>query len=88
MTKMIGVFMARKRTKIAQNPISKNLVKILESGDGIEKKLKILASNGIPRVTVNSWINGHRNPQISKLKRVAKILDIDFLDFFKREESV
>lgn len=77
--------MSKRRMKIAENPISKNLVFILESGDGLEENLKILASNGIPRVTINSWINGHRTPQISNLRKVANILDIDFLDFFKKE---
>lgn len=77
--------MSRKRTKIAENPISKNLIFILESGEGLEKNLKALSFHGIPRVTINSWINGHRTPQISNLRRVANILNIDFLDFFKKE---
>ncbi|MAF43028.1 MAG: transcriptional regulator [Parcubacteria group bacterium] len=37
---------------------------------------------GVNRAAVNFWCSGRFNPRISKLERIADVLDIEVKDFF------
>lgn len=64
--------------KVANNPISKNLDKLIRSGDGPQANLaKIEAETGIPRSSIHSWINGYRRIQQANLEKIAKVFGVD-----------
>jgi len=75
--------MGKNAKKIGNNPISRNLDRLIRSGDGTQKNLeKIEAEAGMARTTVRSWINGHRKPQQNSLEKIAKVFDINVYSFY------
>jgi transcriptional regulator with XRE-family HTH domain len=70
--------MGKDGKKVADNPISKNLDRLIRSGDGSPKNLKKIEDEiGIAGTTVRSWINGHRKPQQNSLEKIAKFFNVD-----------
>jgi len=76
--------MGRKRIRVINDTLPRNISLILNSGDGCDANISMLEKNGIPRVTIISWLNGARNPRIATLQRMARLLKVDFLDFFNK----
>lgn len=72
--------MGRKR-KVADSPISRNLLAILQKGS-YKENLSKLKNAGIAREVVDSWINGKRQPQMASLKEVAGILGFDIFSLY------
>ncbi len=68
--------------------LSKNLRKILDNKD---LSVAELARNvGVPRSTINTWLNSNSNPDLHQLDKVARYLGctIEGLAFGREQENI
>lgn len=80
--------MSRVAKKVADNPISKNLDKLIRSGNGSKANFaKIEAETGIPKSSVRSWINGHRKIQQANLEKIANVFGVDMYSLWEYTED-
>jgi len=71
----------------ANDTLAKNILTILNSGDGYDENIKKLNDLGISKHTIRSWLMGHRAPKVATLRNAARVLNVNYLDFFSREDN-
>lgn len=72
-----------RKAKVANNPIAKNLNKLLRSGLGIKKNLELIEKEtGIPGSTIRNWVGGFRKAQQANLEKVAKYFNVDVYSLY------
>lgn len=79
--------MKSKTRIIADNLISRNIFSILNSGNGFKNNSEFLMQHGIARSSIDSYLNGWRSPKLRTIMKMAQVLGIDCVDFFKAEEK-
>jgi transcriptional regulator with XRE-family HTH domain len=79
----------RKREKVGDNPISRNLARILGSGPEFVINLeRIEKETGLGQTTVRNWISGSRQPQLANLQKIANLFNIDVYSFFDEPNEI
>lgn len=70
--------------KVGSGPVSKNVSRFLENKTKkfTQNLKKIKEETGIAEITIRSWINGSKNPQFGLLEKVAKVLNVDVMEFY------
>jgi transcriptional regulator with XRE-family HTH domain len=76
--------MGRRRI-VADNPISRNLDKLLGEGNRKENLKKIEKELGIASTSVQNWINGQRRPLFDSLEKVASLFGVDVYCLLKED---
>jgi len=78
----------KRAARAVNDTLPKNILNILNSGDGYDVNISRLEDVGISRFTIRSWLQGVRTPQVATLRSAAKALGVDYLDFFSRDRGV
>jgi len=68
--------------KIGNNPISKNLARILSEPSLADNLELIEKETGLSKMTVRHWISGHRKPQLANLQKIADLFHFDIYILF------
>lgn len=76
-----------RRKHVADNPISKNLDKLLGEANRKDNFDKIERELGIAHASVQNWINGKRRPLFDSLEKIATLFKIDVYSLLKEEPA-
>ncbi len=68
--------------KIGNNPISKNLARILNEPNFTDNLELIEKETGLSQMTIRHWISGHRKPQLANLQKIADLFHFDVYILF------
>lgn len=73
-----GGYQMGRKPKKANNPVSKNLDRILRSGKGLKENLKMIEEKtGIAQSSIRNWISGNRKAQLANLEKIANLFNFD-----------